>query len=127
LTSAGLREYIEKVGLLDILVLHSDHRGMLLDLNSRLFGKSPEKVIRHQFRTLKLDDPRLSDAYRRILHKQFEEHNVIGRVQEILGRGKTSEWTLTDEQDYEKLDLYISQVMKHASRMCSLHNNKKTP
>jgi hypothetical protein len=31
---AGLREYIEKVGLLDNSVLHSDHRGMLLDLNS---------------------------------------------------------------------------------------------
>jgi hypothetical protein len=63
LTSAGLREYIEKVGLLDNSVLHSHHRGMFLDLNSRLFGNNPEKVIPHQFRTLKLDDPRLSDAY----------------------------------------------------------------
>jgi hypothetical protein len=120
LTSVGLREYIEKVGLLDNSVLHSDHRGMFLDINSRLFRKRPEKVIPHQFRTLKLDDPRLSDAYRRILHKQFEEHSVFGRVQAVAGRGKTSEWTLTDEQDYEKLDLDISQVMKHASRMCSL-------
>jgi hypothetical protein len=127
LTSAGLREYIEEVGLLDSSVLHSDHRGMFLDLNSRLFGKSPEKVIPHQFRTLKLDDPRLSDAYRRILHKKFEEYNVFGRVQEIAGRGKTSEWTLTDEQDYEKLDLDISQVMKHASRMCSLRKKHNTP
>jgi hypothetical protein len=99
---------------------------MLLDLNSRLFGKSPEKVIPHQFRTLKLDDPRLSDAYRRILYKKLEEHNVFGRVQAIAGRGKTSEWTLTDEQDYENLDLDISQVMKHASRMCSLGNTDKT-
>jgi hypothetical protein len=117
LTSAGLREYIKKVGLLDNSVLHSDHRGMFLDLNSRLLGKSPEKVIPHQFRTLKLDNPRLSDAYRIILHTQFEEHNVFGRVQAISGRGKSSEWTLTDEQEYEKLDLDISQVMKHASRM----------
>jgi hypothetical protein len=107
LTSAGIREYIEKVGLLDNSVLHIDHRGMFLDLNSRLFGKIPEKVIPHQFRTLKLDDPRLSDAYLRILHKQFEEHTVFGRVQAILGRVKTSEWTLTHEQGYEKLDLDI--------------------
>jgi hypothetical protein len=127
LTSAGLREYIEKVGLLDNLVLHSDHHGMILDLKSRLFGKSPEKVIPHQFRTLKLDDPRLSDAYRRILHEQFEEHNLFGRVQAIVGRGKTREWTVTDEQDYEKLDLDISQVMKHASSMCSLLKKHKTP
>jgi hypothetical protein len=58
LTSAGLREYIEKVGLLDNSVLHSDHRVMFLDLNASLFGKIPDKVIPHQFRTLKLDDPR---------------------------------------------------------------------
>jgi hypothetical protein len=100
---------------------------MFLDLNSRIFGKSPEKVIPHQFITLKLDDPRLSDAYQRILHKQFEEHNVFGRVQAIAGRGKTNEWTVTDEQDYEKLDLDISQVMKHASRMCTLRKTHKTP
>jgi hypothetical protein len=127
LTSAGLREYIEKFGLLDNSVLQSDHRGMFLDLNARLFGKSPEEVIPHQFRTLKLDDPLLSDAYLRILHKQFEEHNVFGRVQSIVGRGKSSEWTLTDEQDYERLDLDISQVMKHASRMCSLRKKHNTP
>jgi hypothetical protein len=89
--------------------------------------KSPEKVIPHQFRTLKLDDPRLYDAYRRILHKQFEEHNVFFRVKAIMGRGKSSEWTLTDEQDYEKLDLDISQVMKHAARMCSLRKKHNTP
>jgi hypothetical protein len=100
---------------------------MLLDLNARLFGKSPEKVIPHKFRTLKLDDPRLSDAYRRILHKQFEEHNVFGRVKVIAGRGKSSELTLIDEQDYEKLDLDISQVMKHAARMCSLRKKHNTP
>jgi hypothetical protein len=52
---------------------------------------------------------------------------VFGRVQATAGRGKTSEWTLTDEQDYEKLDLDISQVMKHASRMCSLRKKHKTP
>jgi hypothetical protein len=115
------------VGLLDNSILRSDHRGMFLDLNSRLFGKSPEKVIPQQSRTLKLDDPRLSDAYRRILHKKFEEHNVCGRVQAIVGRGKTSEWTLTDEQDYEKLDLDLSQVMEHASRMCSLRKKHNTP
>jgi hypothetical protein len=106
LTSAGLRKYIEKVGILDNSVL-----------NARLFEKFPENVIPHQFRTLKLDDPRLSDAYRRILQKQFEEHDVFGRVKSIAGRGKSSEWTLTDEQDYEKLDLDISQVMKHTARM----------
>jgi hypothetical protein len=127
LTSAGLREYIEKVGLLHNSVLHRDHRGIFLDLNSRVFEKSREKVIPHQFRTLKLDDPRLSDAYRGILHKQFEEHNVYGRAQAIAGRGMTSEWNLTDEQDYEKLDLDISQVMKHASRMCSLRKKHNTP
>jgi hypothetical protein len=123
LTSVGLREYIEKVGLLDNSVLKSDHCGMFLDLNASFFGKRPEKVIPHQFRTLKFDDPRLSDAYRRILHKQFEEQNVFCRVKAIGGRGKSIDWTLTDEQDYEKLDMDILQVMTHAERMCSLRKN----
>jgi hypothetical protein len=34
--------------------------------------------------------------------------------------------TLTDEQDYEKLNLDISQVMKHESHMCSLRKKHKT-
>jgi hypothetical protein len=100
---------------------------MFLDRNARLFGKSLEKVIPHQFRTLKLDDPCLSDGYRRILHKQFEEHNLFCRVKAIAGRGKSSEWTLIDEQDYEKLDMDISQGMKHAARMCSLRKKHNTP
>jgi hypothetical protein len=41
LTSVGLRDYIEKVGLLDNSVLKSNHRGIFLDLNARLFGKKP--------------------------------------------------------------------------------------
>jgi hypothetical protein len=52
---------------------------------------------------------------------------VFDQVQAIAGHGKTSEWTVTDDQDYEKLDLDISQVMEHASRMCSLRKKHKTP
>jgi hypothetical protein len=83
LTSVVLRGYIEKFGLLDNSVLKSDHRGMLLDLNVRLFGKSPEKVIPHQFRTLKLDDPPLSDAYRRILHKNLKNTMCFAELKRL--------------------------------------------
>jgi hypothetical protein len=37
-----------------------------------IFGQHPDKLAPHKFCSLKLDDPRISDKYRKILHKQFE-------------------------------------------------------
>jgi hypothetical protein len=36
------------------------------------------------FRNLKLDDPRISDSYHKLLHKQFECHNIYERVKRSL-------------------------------------------
>jgi hypothetical protein len=43
LTPAGLRETIEKLGLLENLVFNSDHRGMFFDLHASLFEKKTLK------------------------------------------------------------------------------------
>jgi hypothetical protein len=50
----------------------------------------------------------------------YQHQSMKQQYGAIAGRGKTSEWTVTDELDYEKLDLDISQEMKHVSRMSSL-------
>jgi hypothetical protein len=89
LITSGLDDHVVDVGLLNRSILQSDHSGMLLDLRIEgIFGQHPDKLAPHQFRNLKLDDPRISDKYRKILHKQFENHNVYRRVKEILVRGK---------------------------------------
>jgi hypothetical protein len=72
LVTDGIRPCIKAVGLLDESILKSVHRATFLDLDlSLLFGTSLERLERPQFRNLKLVDPRISDSYRKLLHKQF--------------------------------------------------------
>jgi hypothetical protein len=101
---------------------------MFIDLRIEgIFGQHPDKLAPHKFRNLKLEDPIISDKYRNILHKQFENHNVYRRVKEILVRGKDETWNLMDETIYEKLDADISEATKNADRMCNLHKDHATP
>jgi hypothetical protein len=128
LTTAGLAKHALDVGLLNRYVLQSDHSGMFVDLRIEgIFGQHPDKLSPQKFRNFKLDDPRISDKYRKILHKQFEHHNVYRRVKKISLRGKDSTWNLEDDSVYEKLDDDISEVMKHAERMCNIHKAHATP
>jgi hypothetical protein len=128
LITAGLDEHVLDVGLLDRSVLQRDHSGVFVELRIEgIFGQHPDKLAPHQFRNLKLSDPIISDKYRKILHKQFEHHNVYRRVKEISVRGKDETWNLMDETIYEKLDTDISEAMKHAERMCNLHKARATP
>jgi hypothetical protein len=77
LCTEGLLDYIIRVGFLDSRVLGSDHKGLCADLNTAgITGEGPEGIKKPQFRNRRLDDPRVSAAYRKILHKQFEHHNV---------------------------------------------------
>jgi hypothetical protein len=128
LITAGLDEHVVDVGLLDRSILQSDHSGMFVELRIEgIFGQHPNKLAPHQIRNLKLDYPIISDKYRKILHKQFEHHNVYRRVKEISVRGKDETWSLMDETIYEKLNADISEAMKHAERMCNLHKAHATP
>jgi hypothetical protein len=84
LVTDGIRPCIKSVGLLDESILKSDHRAIFLDLDLLLlFCVSLERLERPQFRKLKFDDPRISDSYRKLLHKQFECHNIYDRAQKI--------------------------------------------
>jgi hypothetical protein len=81
LTTDGLADSIEAISLLDCSVLNSDHRGLFIDLCIEdIFGPSPEKSAQPQYHNLKLDDPRISEEYRNILHIQFECHNIHRQV-----------------------------------------------
>jgi hypothetical protein len=85
LVTDGIRPCIKAIGLLDESILKSDHRAIFIDLDLLLlFGAAPERLERPQFRNLKLDDPRISDSYHKLLHKQFECHNIYERVKRSL-------------------------------------------
>jgi hypothetical protein len=108
--------------------LKSDHRAIFLDLDLLLIsGASPEILERPQFRNLKLDDPRISDSYRKLLHKQFECHNIYDRVKKISERGKADAWYHEDELAYEILDRDITTTMLRAPDKCSIRKQHDTP
>jgi hypothetical protein len=92
-----------------------------------LFGAPPEKLETPQSRNLKLDDPRISDSYRKLLHKQFECHNIYDRVKKIFERGKADDWSHEDELDYETLDRDITSAMLRAAEKCSIRKHHDTP
>jgi hypothetical protein len=81
LTTDGLTDSITAISLLYCSVLNSDHRALFVDLcTEEIFGPSPEKLAQPQYRNLKLDDPRILEEYRKILHKPFECHNIYHRL-----------------------------------------------
>jgi hypothetical protein len=53
------------------------------------------------------------------LHKQFEQHNVYCRVNDISTRSESAEWNSGDEAKYEGLDRYIGRAMEHAQKVCT--------
>jgi hypothetical protein len=89
LLTSGLVDHVIDVGLLNLSVLKSDHSRMFFDLRIEgIFGHHPDKLAPRKFRNLKLDDPRISDKYRKIVQKKIEHHNVYRRVKKINLRGK---------------------------------------
>jgi hypothetical protein len=101
LVTDGIRPCIKAVSLLDESILKSDHRAIFLDLDLLLlFGTSLEWLERPQCRNLKLDDPRIPDSYRELLHKKFECHTIYDRVQKISEQGKADDWSNEDERCY---------------------------
>jgi hypothetical protein len=128
LLTSGMAEHVIDVGLLNRSFLQSDHSGVFVDLSIEgIFGQHQDKLAPHKFCNLKLDDPRISDKYRKILHKQFEHHNVYRQVKNISLRGKDYTWNLEDDSVYEKLDGDISKAMKHAERMWNMRKSHATP
>jgi hypothetical protein len=76
---------------------------------------------------LKLDNLRISDSYRKLLHKQFECHNIYDRVKKISERGKADIWSHEDELAYDTLDRDITAAMLRAAEKCSIRKQHDTP
>jgi hypothetical protein len=128
LVSDGIQPCIKAIGLLDELILKSDHREICIDLDILLkFGAAPERLERPQFRNLKLDDPRISDSYSKILHKQFECHNIYQCVKKIADRINASDWSLEDEHVYEIPYRDIIAAMLQAADKCSIRKQHDIP
>jgi hypothetical protein len=128
LVTDGIRPCIKAIGLLDESILKSDHRAIFLDLDLiLLLGAPPERLERPQFQNLKLDDPRISNRYRKLLNKQFECHNIYDSVKNISERGKADDWSHEDVLAYEILDCDITASMLRAAEKCFIRKQHDTP
>jgi hypothetical protein len=73
LFTEGLLDFIIRFRFLDSSVLGSDHKVLFTVPNTAgLTGEGTEGLKKPQFRNLRLDDPILSSACQKILHKKFE-------------------------------------------------------
>jgi hypothetical protein len=109
-------------------VFASDHRTFFMDLNvESYFGHETDVMPTKQLRQLQLDGPRIADEYSKQLHKLFSTHNVYRRVTKISERSNSQEWSILDEDDYEKIDRDITISMLSAARKCGTNNQKQTP
>jgi hypothetical protein len=128
LVTYGIQPCIKAVGLFDESILKSNHRAIFLDLDLfLLFGVSLERLERPQFRNLKLDDARISDSYRKLLHQKIGCHNIYDRVQKISERGKADYWSNEDERCYGILDRDITAAMLRAAENCTIGKKHDTP
>jgi hypothetical protein len=108
-------DYNVRVGFLDSSVLGSDRKGLFADLNiAGITGEGTEGLKKPQFGNLRLDDPIIPAAYRKILHKQFEHHNVYRRVKKLQEEANETNWNIMNEQRYESVKKDITAAMHRA-------------
>jgi hypothetical protein len=127
--SEGLLPHITAIVMLSQdAVFASDHRTLFMDLAvESYFGHETDALPAKQLHQLQLDDPRIAYEYRKNLHKLFSTHKVYRRVTKISERSNSQEWSILDEDDYEKIDRNITRYMLSAAIKCGSNNKKRTP
>jgi hypothetical protein len=71
--------------------------------------------------------PGYPTAIKKLLHKQFECHNIYERVRKISERGKADYWSNEDERCYEVLDRDITAAMLRSADNCTIRKHHDKP
>jgi hypothetical protein len=77
-----------------------------------LIGTGLNHLQRPQFLKLQLDDPRISDAYQKILHKQCVQNSMYRRVK-CLSNAAPDVWDISCEYNYEGVERDVPAAMHH--------------
>lgn len=89
--------------------------------SSSLFANPAYEISPHPYQRLQIQDPRLVNAYRTVLHDQLKAHNVLQRLeklQEIIVQGP---WQPQHTDAYNTLDRRITEAMISAERRIGKH------
>jgi hypothetical protein len=124
--SAAAAEFIFQCGILDLNTLFaSDHRPLYIDIDIlRLLGYPVHGTIQALERDLKLNDPRIIDAYRATLIQQLIYHNVGPRVDAFYAFDP-SVWVTCHEYHFNSIDCYVERAMHCAANKCRRKSFKK--
>jgi hypothetical protein len=115
LVSISLLPAVTRSGILPYHSLfQGDHRPCYVDLDVTIAfdGKTPSICPPCQ-RSLQLTDPRIIQKYISSLQKQFDNHKVSQKLQN-LNSVHPGEWTSKHTTDYERLDNLITESMLYA-------------
>lgn len=111
-------------GFLSFGRLSGDHRGIWIEIPKiLLYGYNPPQPVHVDARRLKLSDPRVVVKYLEYLHNKCVEHNIYLRM-DALHQYNTLPLPQCIIDEYEALDVLISQFMQEAEKQCrKLHMN----
>jgi hypothetical protein len=107
-------------------VFHSNHRAYFLDLNSELLiSDIAHTMALPVFRGLRLQDPRIVNSYRTILHDQLQVHKVREKLDSLWQAVETNSWTPDHTIQYQKLDRTITESMLHMEQQLRTNHKSK--
>ena len=105
-------------GYLSYSRLHSDHRGIWVDIHkSLLYGYNPPTPVFPSARRLKMVDPRVVDKYLTYLHSSMQDNDLFARMEDIY---KYSTYPLSSRiiDEYEEIDTTVCKLMDEAEAQC---------
>ncbi len=94
LVSPGIAPAVLTSGSLPFYsIFDSDHRPYYIDIDAKLlFSDSVHDIAPKSHRLLRLHDPRITEKYRTLVHKQFQIHKVYEKLNDLKSHADKATW-----------------------------------
>ena len=103
----------------------SDHRALLVDFDSKILFSGPtSEVIAPIGRQLTSTNPKAVHRYLTAMLRQFEKHDVQGKVAKLRERSDSGTWTQADTRQWEIVDRILTQARLCAEAKCNKKRKK---
>ena len=109
---------IKQGGFLSFDNLMGDHRGIWMDIPKfLLYGYNPPQINTYRARRLRLEDPRVVQKYQDYLYQAMVDQDLFYRM-EIIHRATTYPLPQWLQEEYEKVDKIVCNLMDKAEAQC---------
>ena len=118
---------ISKGRYLPFGILHSDHRGVWIDIPIKLlFGYKTPPIAYFGARRLKLIYPRVVKQHLELLYQAFHKHNLITRMDNLHQRTVYPLY-LNLVEEYEDVDKLTEYLLEDTERRCRKLHTWESP